>query len=439
MMNLYGTMKVNSDGILNIGGIKTTDLIQKYGTPLLVIDEKELMDNIDQYNNSFAKYYSNYKVVYGGKTFLNRTICKILGKKDMGLDVVSGGELFIAIKAGFPASDILFHGNNKLQDEIEMALQYGIGRFIIDNQQEAQLVNRLAGKMGKKVNAILRVAPGIKAHTHEYIVTGHLDSKFGVSFAGGMAREVLKKYIIEFENLNITGIHAHIGSQIFDLESYQKLIEVLFEFLEKVRQDTGEVLTELDLGGGLGVPYLRSDNPPSIAEFVRIITEAVKNATSEYNYPLPRIIVEPGRSIIGTAGTTLYQVGSIKQVPGNSKYIAVDGGMTDNIRPALYNANYEAILANRCYDEKEDRVNIAGKCCESGDILIKGAELPSANRGDILAITVTGAYTYSMASNYNGIPRPAVVLVKDGEDNLINKRESYEDLLRNDIVPSHYQ
>ena len=436
-MQLYGTMKVDNDGILNIGGIRATDLVKKYGTPLLVIDEEELRNNINQYMDAFNDNYSEFKVVYGGKTFLNRTICKILAEKGAGLDVVSGGELFIAMSAEFPAEDILLHGNNKLEEELEMALQYKTGRYIIDNQQEAELLNKLAGEVGKKVNAILRVAPGIEAHTHEYIITGHLDSKFGVSFAGGKAREVLKR-IMDFDNINVTGIHSHIGSQIFELESYQKLIAVLFNFLDEFRQDTGEILTELDLGGGLGVPYLQGDNPPSITEFIQIVSEAVKKEAKEYNYPLPRIIVEPGRSVIGTAGTTLYRVGSIKKIPGNSKYIAVDGGMTDNIRPALYDAKYEGFFANRCYDKNEDKVNIAGKCCESGDILIKGAELPSANRGDILAITVTGAYTYSMASNYNGIPRPAVVLVKDGNDNLINKRESYRDLLKTDVVPPGY-
>ncbi len=436
-MNLYGTMEITDDGVLTIGKNLVTDLVKKYGTPLLVIDEEHLENNIEEYINSFNRYYGDYRIVYGGKTFLNRTLCKILAKKGVGLDVVSGGELFIALKADFPAADIVFHGNNKSEEELEMGLHYEIGRFMIDNKQEAELLNKLAASKGKKVVAILRVAPGIEAHTHEYIVTGHLDSKFGVSFAGGRAFEVLQE-IMNYENINLQGIHTHIGSQIFELESYQKLIEVLFAFLDETRQKAGIILSELDLGGGLGVSYLIGDNPPAIKEYVQLISRTVKEMADRYNYPLPKIIVEPGRSIIGTAGTTLYTVGSIKKVPGNSKYIAVDGGMTDNIRPALYNAEYEAFLANRCYDRVEEKVKIAGKCCESGDILIRGIKMPQAKRGDILAVPVTGAYTYSMASNYNGLTRPAVVLVKDGEDKLINRRESYGDLLKNDIVPPGY-
>lgn len=436
-MKLHGTMDIDDEGVLNIGGVSTSELVESFGTPLLVLDEEEIRQNIGKYVNSFEENYCNFKVLYAGKAFLNRTLCKVLEEEKIGLDVVSGGELYIALQAGFPPEEIYFHGNNKLPAEIEMGLENDIGRFMVDNLQEAELLNELAGKKDKQVDVILRITPGIEAHTHEFIQTGHLDSKFGVSFTNGQALNLIKK-IINSENLNLKGLHAHIGSQIFDFIAYEKLIEVMFEFLDEIKTETGQILKELDLGGGLGIMYTEEDDPPVINDFIEVVTNKVSDEADNYNYPLPQVLIEPGRSIVGTAGTTLYRVGTIKKVPEMSKYIAVDGGMTDNIRPALYDADYDAFLANRCNEKAAEKVTIAGKCCESGDILIEDINLPAARPGDILAVTSTGAYTYAMSSNYNGIPRLAVVLVRDGEANLIIKRESYDDLIGNDVIPEGY-
>ncbi len=436
-MNLSKSMNIDKNGILKIGDFTVTELVEKYGTPLLVYDELELRENIKKFINGFKDNYPDFTVAYAGKAFLNRTLCRILEDEGTGLDVVSGGELYIALSAGFPAERIFFHGNNKSYSEIKMGIENNIGRFMIDNEKEAEIINDIAGDYDKKIDAILRVIPGIEAHTHEYIKTGHQDSKFGVGLADGLAMKVIEK-IINYDNINIKGIHAHIGSQIFDVESYQKLIEIMLEFMQKVRYKTGITLSELDLGGGLGIPHLESDNTVDIKDYVQRIINKVKEETEKKDYPLPSLIIEPGRSIVGTAGITLYTVGSIKNNGSLTKYLAIDGGMPDNIRPALYKAEYEGILANRLREEKTEEVTIAGKCCESGDILIKDIKLQAARSGDILAVAATGAYTYSMSSNYNGLRRPAIVLVNKDRENLIMRRESYKDLVNNDLIPEDY-
>ncbi|MFW5986104.1 MAG: diaminopimelate decarboxylase [Halanaerobiales bacterium] len=427
-------MEIDKEGLLYIGGLSVKELVKNHGTPLLVIDEEEFRGNIKSYKQGFEENYNDFRIAYGSKAFLNRSICRILAEEGLALDVVSGGELYIALAGEFPPEEMFFHGNNKDQKELEFAIDNKIGRFMIDNRREARLIDKLAAERSRKVKAILRIIPGIEAHTHEYIMTGHIDSKFGVSIDGGQALSLIDK-IAKLKNIQLMGLHAHIGSQIFDTESYVKLIEIMFAFMNKVREQKGITLNQLDLGGGLGISHIQGEKAPSIEKFIVRIVESIKNEAADYNYPLPEVIVEPGRSLIGTAGTTLYTVGAIKQVPEGSKYIAIDGGMTDNIRPSLYNAEYEACLANRCLDAGEEMVTIAGKCCESGDILIENIQLPEAREGDILAVPSTGAYTYSMASNYNGLPRPAVVLVKDGQVRLINRRENYQDLLRLDVVP----
>lgn len=436
-MRLYGTMAIDEEGVLNIGGISTVELVNRFGSPLLVLDEKEIRNNARKYVESFKKYYPKSRTAYAGKAFINRTFCRIIEEEGLGLDVVSGGELYVALKAGFPPERIYFHGNNKSISELDMALKAGIGRFMVDNLQEAHLLNKLAGNDDSKVKVILRVTPGIEAHTHEFIQTGQIDSKFGVSIYRGQALEVIKE-ILSLERLKLKGIHAHIGSQIFNLTSFAREVDVLLDFMAEVRDKTGYILDELDLGGGLGIAYTEDDIHPDIEEYARLIGDKVREKAHMLNYPLPVIINEPGRSIIGTAGTTLYTIGTIKDIPAVRKYLAVDGGMTDNIRPALYGAEYEAILANRALEEGKELVTIAGKCCESGDILIHDIKLPEARPDDILAISCTGAYSYAMASNYNGLPRPAVVLVNDGRADLIIKRESYDDLLKNDVIPERF-
>ncbi|MFW5996035.1 MAG: diaminopimelate decarboxylase [Halanaerobiaceae bacterium] len=436
-MELHGTMKINDRGVLEIGGIDTGELIADYGTPLLVIDEAGLRENIRHYTDAFARNYNNYRVLYAAKAFYNRTLFRIMQEEDAGIDVVSGGELYTALEANFPPEDIFFHGNNKQTAEIQMALENGVGCFVVDNSYEVELLEDMAKEKEVLVDVLLRLTPGIEAHTHEFIQTGQIDSKFGVGLAGGDAMKLVKD-IIDREHLQLQGLHAHIGSQIFEIDPYRRLVEVMFSFMKEIRNETGLILRELDLGGGVGISYVSEDDPPVIEDFIREICDRVRLEAEKIDYPLPEIIVEPGRSVVGTAGTTLYTAGSIKQVPGMSKYIAVDGGMTDNIRPALYDAVYDAFVANKGNKEATQVVTIAGKCCESGDILVKDAELPAVEPGDIIAITATGAYTYPMASNYNGIPRPAVILVNDGQAEVIIARESYADMIKNDLIPEGY-
>jgi len=436
-MELNGTMEIDGDGVLNIAGIDVCTLAEDFGTPLIVMDEAEIRSNIRSYIEAFEKYYDDYMVLYAGKAFYNRTLFRIMADEGAGIDVVSGGELYTALEADFPVEKIYFHGNNKLSEEIKMGLDCNIGRFVVDNMCEVKLLEKLVAKKNAKIKVDIRLTPGIEAHTHEFIQTGQIDSKFGVSLVENQALNLVKE-IVKNENMILKGLHAHIGSQIFDILPYKKLVEVMFDFMVKVREETGKEISELDFGGGLGISYVSQDDPPAVDEFVRELCKKVKVIAEERNYSLPRIIVEPGRSIVGTAGTTLYKVGSIKQVPGMTRYAAVDGGMTDNIRPALYDAVYDAFVANRADENVEEVYTIAGKCCESGDILIKDIELPLLKPGDLIAVTSTGAYTYAMSSNYNGVPRPAVVLVNEGEANVIIERENFEDLIKNDVIPSGY-
>ena len=433
--NLPGTMVVNEDGVLEIGGINVRELAREYGTPVMVLDEKKIRDNIRQYRKSFQENYHDFQVVYAGKAMLNKALCKIIEAETAGLDVVSGGEFYTALQAGFPMENVFFHGNNKLKSELEMALENNTGRIVIDNFHEFALLQNMAVQKKKRVNCLLRITPGIEAHTHEYIKTGQADSKFGVGLKNGQALQLIKK-ILEADYLNFKGLHAHIGSQIFNLESFNRLIDIVFEFCQKLKDETGKVITELNLGGGLGISYVAEENPPSINEFVTSITTKVKEEGKKHNYPLPRLIVEPGRSIIGDAGTTIYRVGSIKAIPGyDKKYIAVDGGMTDNIRPALYDSQYRALAADKCFAVPDEEVTIAGKCCESGDILIKNIKFPKINTGELIAIPCTAAYSFALSNNYNKIPRIPIVLVNEGCSRVIVKRESYSDLIKNEVIP----
>lgn len=433
-MKLHGTMKVNAAGHLEIGGIDTVELVKKFGSPLYVMDEEKIRQNCRAYVDSFKKYYSNFEVIYASKVFSNIAMCSLINEEDMGLDVVSGGELYTALCAEFPTERIYFHGNNKSIEEIEMALDVHIGRFIVDNFYELELVNELAKDRKMKAEILLRVSPGIDAHTHHYIKTGMIDSKFGLGISNGQALMGIEK-ALNMKNIELKGIHCHIGSQIFDINSYVEAVEVMMNFVDEIKSKTGFVCQELNLGGGLGIYYTEDDSPQDIEFMVRTITTAVKKAAEVYNLPLPKLIVEPGRSIVGEAGITLYKVGSIKDIPGVRKYVAVDGGMTDNPRPALYQAKYEAAVANKFNLPNEEVVSIAGKCCESGDMLIWDIALPKVESGDILVVSSTGAYNYSMASNYNRNLKPAVVFVKNGRAEVAVRREVYEDIVRCDVIP----
>lgn len=433
-MFLTGTMRFNEEGHLEIGGCDTMNLVKEFGTPLYVMDEELIRKNCAEYRDTFKKIYPNSQVVYAGKAFLTTAMCRLVDEEDMGLDVTSGGEIYTALQAGFPASKMIFHGNNKSPDEIKMALAHGVGRFVVDSFSELELLEETAGAVGKRADIYLRIKPGVEAHTHHYIQTGQLDSKFGLGLSDGQAM-VAVKIVAKMKNVELRGIHCHIGSQIFDLKPFQLAASVMMDFIQEIKKKTGTVIKELDLGGGFGIRYLEEDSPYSLAEFVEMIAATVKEKAAEHGLTLPKLFVEPGRSIVGEAGTTLYTVGSEKHVPGIRKYVSVDGGMMDNLRTALYEAKYEAVVANRKDKEPTEVVSIAGKACESGDMLIWDIKLPVLQRGDILAVLSTGAYHYSMSNNYNRFPRPPVVFVGDGKADLVVARESYEDIVRNDIIP----
>jgi diaminopimelate decarboxylase len=436
-MRFNGTMNINKKGHLEIGGCDTVDLVGEFGTPLYVLDEDCFRNVCRDYYHSFTRKY-NAEVIYAAKTLFNLAVCRMVDEEGLGLDVVSGGELYTAIKAGFPEERIFFHGNNKSPGELDMALKAGVGRFVVDNMYELELLDRLAGKYGQKARVMLRLTPGVEAHTHEYIKTGQIDSKFGLVIENGQAMQGVKS-ALAMHNIELKGLHCHIGSQIFELSSYAHTAEVMMDFSCRVYREAGYCLEELDLGGGLGIYYAAGDRPCPIQDYAGMVVEAVMEKAAYCNLPVPKVLVEPGRSISGPAGTTLYTLGAIKDIPGVRKYLAVDGGMGDNPRPALYQARYEACLANKAGEIPTETVSVAGKCCESGDMLIWNIELPTAETGDILAVSCTGAYNYSMSMNYNRLPRPAMVLVSGGRADLITRRESYEDLLKNDLIPERLE
>ncbi|WP_242214014.1 diaminopimelate decarboxylase [Bacillus cereus group sp. BfR-BA-01383] len=432
-MYLHGTSRINGQGHLEIGGCDTTQLAKQYGTPLYVYDEESIRRKCRAFHRAFKESGFSYQVAYASKAFLCMEMCRVAREENMSLDVVSGGELYTALQAGFPASRIHFHGNNKTEEEMIMALQANIGCFVVDNFLELEILHDLAVQHGKFVNILIRVTPGVEAHTHEYITTGQEDSKFGFGVSNGQAMQAIE-LALQKSNYNVLGIHSHIGSQIFETAGFVRAIEVLRQFLEEVREQTNYVVKVLNVGGGFGIRYTDSDTPLTLETYVRAVTSAVREQFTVCNYPLPEIWVEPGRSIVGDAGTTLYTVGAVKDIPGIRKYVSVDGGMTDNLRPALYNARYEAMLANRGNDANEELVSVAGKCCESGDMLIWDIHLPKVASSDLLAISCTGAYGYSMANNYNRIRRPAVVFAKGGTSQIVVERETYENIIGNDRI-----
>jgi diaminopimelate decarboxylase len=431
---LHGTSTINESGRLEIGGVDTVELVQRFGTPLYVVDEALVRQRCKEYMDAFRSTGLPFNVSYASKAFCVKAICRIVEEEGLSLDVVSDGELYTALEAGFPAERIHFHGNNKTIDELTMGLDARIGYFVVDNFIELHLLNDLAKERGVRAKILLRITPGVEAHTHEFISTGQQDSKFGFDLENGSAMRAVKE-ALDASQLDLYGIHSHIGSQIFEVEGFRIAAEKAADFAAKVRKETGAVFHVVNLGGGFGIRYVEGDKPLAVAEYVKAIGDAVKERFGAHGLDVPEIWIEPGRSIVGDAGTTLYTVGTVKEIPGIRKYVAVDGGMSDNPRPALYDAKYEAVLANRVNDATDEVVSIAGKACESGDMLIWDLPLPAVRQGDVLAVFSTGAYNYSMASNYNRIRRPAVVFVKDGVADLAVRRESYEDLVTNDVVP----
>lgn len=430
-MRLVGTMEVK-DNILYIGGVSTIELVKEFGTPLYVVDEELVRSQCRRYYEGFKVKEKGNKVAYAGKAFLTLAMCQIVDSEGLCLDVVSGGELYTAWKSGFPMGKVYFHGNNKTLEEIEMGINLNVGRFVVDNFYEIEKINAIAKEKNKVQKVLLRVTPGIEAHTHEYIKTGQIDSKFGFTVLNNKTIDAVQK-AIELPNIELVGLHCHIGSQIFDTKPYEDEVEIMLALVKSIKDETGYEVEELDLGGGFGIYYTPEDTPRKIEDFCEVVLNKAENVAKELGMNLPTLVIEPGRSIVGNAGTTLYTVGSIKEIPEIRKYVAVDGGMTDNIRPALYNAQYECVIANKVESDSRETVTISGKCCESGDILLNNVEIPEATSGDILAVLTTGAYGYSMSSNYNKIPKPAVVLVKNGEGKLICRRQTFEEIIENEL------
>lgn len=426
-------LQVNQEGHLTIGGCDTVALAKEFGTPLYVLDETTIRNNCRAYKRSFAQYYDgNGMPFYASKALNCLELCRIVQAEGFGLDVVSGGELYTALKAGFTPKNIHFHGNNKTPEEINMALDAGVGRIVLDNLYELQLLERLATEKGITVSASMRIKPGIDAHTHSYIRTGQIDSKFGFALETGEAMEAVKA-VCASKHVQLKEIHCHIGSQIFDIAPFVQAAEVMMDFRRDIQKETGLIVESLNLGGGFGIKYTCEDNPKAYDAYMDEVSAAVKRKAAEQNLPVPFICLEPGRSIVGEAGITLYQIGGIKEIPEIRTYVSVDGGMTDNPRYALYGSSYTAVVANKAKLPADCNVTIAGKCCESGDLIQENTMIQKPEVGDLLAVLSTGAYNYSMASNYNRIPKPAMVMVKDGNARLIIRRQTYEDLIRNDL------
>lgn len=428
-------MQITHDGKLEIGGCRVTDLAKDFGTPLYIMDEELIRTKCREIKASLAKNYPKTFVAYASKAFCNLAIYRLVIEESLGVDVCSGGELFTALEAGVPREGILFHGNCKTPQEIEMGVRVNVGRFVIDNLNELDLVSKAARKFRKRVHIQIRLNPGVEACTHDYIKTGMVDSKFGLGIADGQAMKGVEQALAS-EYLILEGIHSHIGSQIFNIEPYILTTRLLMDFMGDVKEKYGYTLNEINLGGGFGIKYKTTDTPLSLDEFSKKVSQVVRESCHTQNLDLPCIMVEPGRYIVGEAGTTLYTVYSIKDIPEIRKYIVVDGGMSENPRVSLYQAEYEALLANRASENPTETVSVAGKHCEEGDMLVTDIKLPKIKVGDLLAVFTTGAYHYSMASNYNRYPRPAVVFVKSGLADIVVERESYADLIAHDRIPA---
>ncbi|MBM7646241.1 diaminopimelate decarboxylase [Scopulibacillus daqui] len=430
---MRGTQGINEKGHLTIGGVDSMKLVEEYGSPLFVYDIALIKEKVAEFKSAFSRHQVRWQVAYASKAFSSIAMIQLMNELDLSLDVVSGGELFTALKAGFPSERIHFHGNNKTQAELEYALEERIGTIIIDNFYELSLLNQLCKERQQTIDILLRTTPGVQAHTHSYIMTGQEDSKFGFNLDNGSLEEAIQK-AQNSPFLILKGLHCHIGSQIFSDESFVQAINKMFQKLREWKQRYDFEIKVLNVGGGFGIKYSAEDTPLMIGEFVDTIVSAIVDQCDSLGIAYPEIWVEPGRILVAEAGTTLYTIGAFKDIPQMRKYISVDGGMTDNLRPALYQAKYECLVANKAPAPADDTVTIAGKCCESGDILIWDAKLPSTTEpNDILAVFCTGAYGYAMANHYNRMPKPAVVFVENGSSQLVIQRETYEDLIKHEL------
>lgn len=426
---------LSENKILNIGGVAVNILAEKYGTPLFVFDKKIIDGTCKTYKSALEKYYGNGIISYASKAFSAKGIYKIMHENGLGCDVVSGGELYTALKANFPAENIIFHGNNKTQNELEFAIESGVGNIVVDSFSEAEDINTICNQKSKKVNVSIRINPGIEAHTHHFVQTATISSKFGFSISNGDAEKIVK-HVKQFKNLNLIGLHCHIGSQIFEIKSFLIAVDKMLEFYKQLKDSYGYEFPTLNLGGGFGINYTELDpeiTEKNYEEFIKLISERVIQKTSQLELQKPYLILEPGRSIVGRAGTTLYTIGSVKEIENVKNYIAVDGGMFENPRYALYQAKYKVIAPLKLNEKATKKYTIAGKCCESGDVIAEDVMLPEMNKGEMLAVLCTGAYNYSMASNYNRNLIPPVVIVENGKSEYMVKPQTYEDLIRNDV------
>ncbi len=432
-MYVSDCIDINNEGHLSIGGCDTVALAKEFGTPVYVFDENEIRKNLRTFRDSMTEYYGgNGLAVYASKAFNCKEMCRICAQEGTGIDVVSGGELYTALSVGFPAENIVFHGNNKTYAELYAAVENGVGRIVVDNFDELETLSGIAAELGKTAGIMFRIKPGIDAHTHDFIKTGQIDSKFGFALETGEAMDAVKKALAT-PNVKLRGLHCHIGSQIFDIDPFELAAKVMLELYKAVKDETGAEFDELNLGGGFGIRYLESENPKPYGEYMKNVSAVVKEYCEKLGLKMPFVLIEPGRSVVGAAGITLYTVGCVKKIPDIRTYVSIDGGMTDNPRYALYHADYEVVCANKANEERSEVVTVAGKCCESGDLIQENTKLQAVEAGDILAVLSTGAYNYSMSSNYNRIPRPPVVMVKDGEARVVVRRETYADVANCDV------
>ena len=420
------------DGHLFIGGVDMVKLAQEQGTVLYVFDEADLRGRMEEYREVFHSCYPNSDVLYASKAFLNKEVLRIAEAEGLCLDVSGGGELACARAVGFPMERVFVHGNNKTERELREAMEAGVGRIVLDTRLELERVSRIASELGITQKILMRITPGVEADTHEYIKTGCEDSKFGFTMLDDFAFKCVGD-VLAAPNVQLVGFHCHIGSQVFALHSFAEAVEVMVHFVARVRDEYGLIVDDLDMGGGLGIAYLADDKPSSIRQFAELTANAVMESCVRYNLPLPRLLVEPGRSLVANAGVTLYTVGVLKTLPNIRKYVAIDGGMSDNIRTALYHADYEATIANKADQPRTEVVTLCGKHCESGDAVVLDGSLQHAELGDIVCVFCTGAYCYTMSSTYNGQPRPAIVFVCDGKARVVTRRETYDDLMARDL------
>ena len=430
---LHDNYTVGENGHLFVGGCDTVSLAGKYGTPLYVIDEDKVRRSMRKFREIMQKYFpAGSRVLYASKALSYVDIYRVAASEGLGADVVSSGEIYTALKGGLPGSAMYFHGNNKTDEDIEYALGAGVGTFVADCREELEYLDAAARRIGKKQDVLLRITPGIDPHTHKKVVTGSVDSKFGTPIETGQAYELVR-FALGLKNITLRGFHSHIGSQIFDSGPFSDAAEIMMRFIADLSGKLGYTAEYLNLGGGYGVTYTEDRADLDADRVLREISEKLTGLAGDFGIEVPKIIIEPGRALVAAAGVTLYTVGSVKNIPGYRTYVSIDGGMPDNPRYALYQSDYTALIASRAAEPASQRVTVAGRCCESGDLIQENAPLQSCRRGDILAVLVTGAYNYSMASNYNRIPRPAMVSVSGGRDRLVVRRESFEDLVRNEL------